>query len=106
MLLSSGFGVIKAVGPARSEDGVQHVDASAGERDQGLVVSLSFGALAGIEGAAGGVAERAEGGLVEDALERLVAAARPVQVARAQSAVWKRRRGKGSCLLSHQWQQA
>jgi len=58
------------------DDGPEHVHAAACEGDDGLVVAFSLAPLAGVEGAAVGVSERAEGGLVEDALEALVAAAR------------------------------
>jgi hypothetical protein len=76
MRLSSSFGRSRFVGLAGAQDGVQDVDAASCERDDGLVVGFSFGALAGVEGLAGGVAERAEGRLEEDAFERLVAARR------------------------------
>jgi WD40-like Beta Propeller Repeat len=72
MRLSSSPGVFESVWLSGSEHGVQDVDAPAGEGDDGLVVAFAFGALAGVEGAAGGVVERAEGRLVEDALEGLV----------------------------------
>jgi hypothetical protein len=49
--------------------------------DDGLVVGFAFGAFAGVEGLAGGVPERAEGGLEEDALERFVAAGGAFEVA-------------------------
>jgi hypothetical protein len=72
MRLPSGSGVFGAVGLSAAEDGVDEVDAAAGERDHGLAVALSFVPLAGVEGAAGGVVERAEGGLVEDPFQRLL----------------------------------
>lgn len=50
------------VGLAVAEHGEQDVDASAGQADQGSVVSSSFNALAVVVGAAGGVAQRREGG--------------------------------------------
>src|SRR5687768_1765974 len=73
MVLSSGFGGSDLVGLAVAEHGVQDVDAASCERDDGLVVGLAFGSFAGVEGAAGGVAERAERGLDEDAFEGAVA---------------------------------
>ena len=69
MRLSSGFGVVEAVGLPGAQQCVEDVDAAAGECDDGLVVSFSFASFAAVEGAAGGVLERAEGGLVEDALD-------------------------------------
>src|SRR5215211_317740 len=81
MLLSSSLGVVEPVGLAVSEHGVEDVDASTCERDDGLVVAVSLNTKAGVEGLAGGVAERAEGGLEEDPFERLVAARGTFQVA-------------------------
>lgn len=60
---------------------MEDVDASACEGDDGLMVGLAFGSFARVEGPAGGVVERAEGGLEEDAFERLVAAAGALEVA-------------------------
>src|SRR3954453_9510519 len=81
MWLSSSFGGSDLVWLAVCEDGVQDVDAAAGERDDGLVVGLVFGAFAGVEGFAGGVLQRAEGGLEEDAFERLVGGGGAFEVA-------------------------
>ena len=55
------------------EDGSGRVPESSGEGDDGLVVAFAFGALAVAEGAAVRAFERGEGGLVEDAPERLAA---------------------------------
>ena len=60
MRLSSGFGGLDLVGGAVAQHCVEHVDAAACERDDGLVVGLSFDAFAAVEGLAGGVGERAE----------------------------------------------
>src|SRR5438876_3071888 len=81
MRLSSGFGVVGAVWLRCAEDGVEDVGAAACGRDHCLVVALPFAPFARVEGAAGGVAERAEGGLVEHALEGFVAASGALQVA-------------------------
>jgi hypothetical protein len=81
MRLSSRFGVSQLVASAVAEHRVEHVDAAAGEGDDGLVVDLAFGAFAGVEGFAGGMLQRAERGLDEDALERLVAAGGALEVA-------------------------
>jgi hypothetical protein len=59
------------VGLAPAQHGVEDVDASARERDHGLVVGFALGSLGCVEGFAGGVVERAEGGLEEDPLECL-----------------------------------
>ena len=56
------------------EDGPEDVHASARQGDDGGMMALSLAALAVVEGAAVLVTERAEGGLVEDAFEALVAA--------------------------------
>ncbi len=58
-----------AEGRPVSEDGPEHVHASFGEGDDGLMVAFSFGAFAVIEGAAVWASEGGEGGLVEDAVD-------------------------------------
>jgi len=63
------------------EDSPEYIDASASKGDDGLMVSFSLASLAVIEGAAVVVAERAEGGLVEDALEGFVATGGPTEEA-------------------------
>src|SRR3546814_7520137 len=83
MRLSSGvWGGLAPVGVAVAEDGVEHVDASAGEGEDGLVMGLAFGALAPVVRLRGGVAgDRDERGLVEHAFERAIAGAGALQVA-------------------------
>src|SRR6266851_5645826 len=81
MGVSSGCFESGLEGLSGSEDGPEYIDASASESDDGLMVSFSLASLAVVEGAAVVVAERAEGGLVEDALEALVAAGGPAQKA-------------------------
>jgi len=71
---SSGCFECRLKGRSGVDDGPEDVHASAGECDDGLMVSLSFAALAFVEGAAVIVGEGAKGGLVEDPLESLVAA--------------------------------
>jgi hypothetical protein len=61
-------------GGAGLEDGPEDIDAPAGQGDDGLMVAFSLAPLAVVEGAAVVMTERAEGGLVEDALEAFVAA--------------------------------
>jgi hypothetical protein len=74
MRLSIGGAAAVVVGVSGAQDGVQDVDASAGEREYGLVVGLVFGAFARVVGLAGRVAaDGNERGLVEDAFEGLVA---------------------------------
>ncbi len=69
-LSSGGRGAAGLVGQPVSDDRVQNIDASAGQREDGLVVSLAFGSLAPVVGLAGRVTgDRDEGGLVEDAFE-------------------------------------
>ena len=72
MRRSSGFLVFGIEGPAGGEERPEHVDASAREGDDGLVVSFPLLSLACVEGAAERVGEGAEGRLVEDALEAVV----------------------------------
>ena len=55
----------------------QHVDASAGEGDERLVMTLAFPSLAVVKGATDWVLQGAEGRLVQDALQILIAAERP-----------------------------
>ena len=79
------------------DDGPEDVHAASCESDDGLMVAFSLASLAVVEGAAVGVAERAEGGLVEDPLEALVAAGGPAQesgfAGLAQD--WRHARGRG-----------
>jgi hypothetical protein len=63
---SSGCFECRPKGRSGVNDGPEDVHASAGECDDGLMVSLSFAALAFVEGAAVIVGEGAKGGLVED----------------------------------------
>src|SRR5208337_5158406 len=56
------------------EDGPEYVHAPSCEGNDGLVVTFTLASLAFVEGSAVGMVERAEGGLVEDAFEPLVAA--------------------------------
>src|SRR5947209_18327157 len=81
MFLSSSFCEWDLEWAAVAQHGVQDVDASAGEGEDGLVVAFAFGSFAVVEGAAGGVVKRAERGLVEDPFEGLVAAAGALEVA-------------------------
>src|SRR5690242_12721008 len=81
MLLSSSFCELDLERAAIPEHGVQDVDPASGEREDGLVVAFAFGSFAVVEGAAGGVAERAERGLVEDAFEGLVGSASSLEIA-------------------------
>ena len=53
-------------------DGPEHVDVSACEGNDGLMVAFSLAPLAVVEGAAVVVGERAEGGLVEIRLRLLL----------------------------------
>jgi hypothetical protein len=71
---SSGEFEVWLEGSSVVEHGPEDVDAPAGEGEDGLVVAFALASLAVVEGAAVGVAERAEGGLIEDAFEPLVAA--------------------------------
>ena len=59
----------------------EHVDASAGERDERLVMTLAFPPLAVVKGATDRVLQGAEGRLVQDALQILIAAERPAEEA-------------------------
>jgi hypothetical protein len=67
----------------RMEDGPEDIHTPAGQGDDGLMMAFSLAPFAIVEGAAVIVAEGAEGGLVEDTLEALVAAAGPSQEADA-----------------------
>src|SRR5437763_1046253 len=73
--------LLKFVGSTIAQHGPQDVHATAGEREERLMVPLSLPALACVEGAARGAGERAERRLVEDPLEALVAAKRAPQEA-------------------------
>ena len=86
MRASSGELEVLLEGLPAVEHGPEDVDASSGEGEDGLVMAFALAPLAvpsvragrgrrtSSEGAAVGMAEGAEGGLVEDALEPLVAA--------------------------------
>ncbi len=79
MNLSSGQGGIEPLFVAHH--GPQHIDSPTGEGDHGLAVPLAFSPLAIVEGPTRlVVAQAGEGGLVEDLLEQLVAAAHPAVV--------------------------
>ena len=71
MLLSSGRAVVDVVGLSCADDGVQDVDASSGQGDDGLVVGFPLVSLAGVVGLARRVeaAERTECRPVEDPFE-------------------------------------
>lgn len=77
------------------EDGPEYIDAPAGESDDSLMVSFSLASLAVVEGAAVVVAERAEGRLVEDALEAFVAADGPTEEAGLAGLAQDRRHATG-----------
>jgi hypothetical protein len=81
MLESSGKFVVLAEGRSAAQDRPEYVDASARQGEDGLVVALSLPAIAVAEGAAFGMGERAGGGLVEAALQPLVAAGGPAEEA-------------------------
>ena len=81
MRQSSGQFVVFAEGLPVSENGPEPVQAPSCQRDDGLVMALSFGTLAVAGDAAVGSSEGCEGGLVEDALEDLVAAGRATREA-------------------------
>jgi len=78
MLWSSGISAMGIEAPALCEHGPEDVDSSSGEGDERLMMALSVASFAFIEGAADRIAE-AEGGLVEDPLERVVGMGRPLQ---------------------------
>lgn len=82
------------------DDGPEHIRAPAGECDDGLVVTFPFTSLALVEGAAVVVCERAEGGLVEHALEAPAAAVWPAQEARPAGLPqhWRHAGGRGECV--------
>jgi hypothetical protein len=63
------------------DDGPEDIHSASCQGDDGCVVSFSFAALSVIEGATVVVAERAEGGLVEDPLQTFVSPIRPSQEA-------------------------
>src|SRR5512134_1039570 len=81
MSVSSGLFEVCLEGLPVLEHGPEDVDASAREGDEGLVVAFSFSPFAIIEGAAVGGVQRAEGGLIEDALQGLIAAGRSLEKA-------------------------
>ena len=81
MRLSSCLRVVGLEGLAGVHDRPEHVDAAAGQGDDGLMVAFAFAAFAGVEGTASWRGKRAEGRLVEDPLEVLVAASGPAVVA-------------------------
>ena len=65
-----------------------------------MVVAFTLASLAFVEGSAVVMVKRAEGGLVEDAFEPLVAAARPSEEAGATglSQHWRHSSGRGECV--------
>ena len=70
------------VGLAVAQDRVEDVDASSGQGDHGLAVPFAFASLAVVVDPRGGIVlDRAEGRLVEDPFEGLVAAGRAPGVA-------------------------
>lgn len=69
------------VGMSIAKHRPEHVDASAGERDERLMMSLAFSPLAIVKGTADRVLQGAEGRLVQDALQILIAAERPAEEA-------------------------
>ncbi len=81
MRKSSSSFVVVLEGRSRLDDGPEHIHASPCERDDGLVVAFPLAPFAVVEGAAVAVSERAKGGLVEDALQPLVAAVGPSEEA-------------------------
>ena len=81
MRASSGIFEVCLEGLPVLEHGPEDVDASAREGDEGLVVAFSFSPFAIVEDAAVGGVQRAEGGLVEDALQGLIAAGRSLEKA-------------------------
>src|SRR5215475_8823073 len=84
----SGSGRRGGVGPVVAQECPQHVDAAAGQGQDGLGVFFPFGAFAVVEGAGvGRAADADQRGGVEDAVEHAVVAARPVQVAGAAAGV-------------------
>ncbi len=80
MRRSSGFLMRWVERLAGSEDGPEDIDTAAGEGDDCLMMAFSLAPFALIERAAEGVGERAEGGLVEHALEPIVGVAGALQV--------------------------
>lgn len=100
MRQSSGSFEVLPEGCSGLEDGPEHVDAASGEGDDGLMVSLSFAPFSVVEGAAVAVAERAEGGLLEDTLEALVAACRAFEESGLARLAEHRRHagGQGECV--------
>ena len=66
MAKSSGCFNSGLEGHSGLDDGPEDVYAASCESDDGLMMSFSLASLAVVEGAAVVVAERAEGGLVED----------------------------------------
>jgi hypothetical protein len=76
MRLSSGYFEIGLEGGSSLHDCPEDVEATTGKGDDGLVVMFAIAPFTGIEGAAVCLAERAECGLIEHALETLVATCR------------------------------
>jgi hypothetical protein len=81
MLQPSSKFEVRAEGLSVLEHGPEDVDAAPRQGDNGLVVALSLASLALVEGAAVGMGQGAEGGLVEEPLQGLVAAGRPAKEA-------------------------
>ncbi len=70
---------------------MEHVDAAAGEAEDGLVVPLALGALAVVVGAGGRVLQAREGGQEQGVLESMVAmTARHVAPDRGAGLAWRR----------------
>ncbi len=80
MRRSSRLSMIGVEWLARREDGAEHVDASAGEGDDGLMVAFSLTPFRLMEGAAERLGEGAEGRLVEQALETAIGVSRSFQM--------------------------
>src|SRR6266511_270278 len=105
MRASSGIFEVCLEGLPVMEHGPEDVDPSASEGDEGLVVAFSFSPFAIVEGAAVGGVQRAEGGLVEDALQGLIAAGRSLEKADFTGLPQHRskpgRRGQGKIGRAH-----
>src|SRR6188472_1058141 len=95
MLQSSGMSMFRVERTARGDERPRHVDAPAGEGDDRLVVALPLLPLAVVEGTAERVAERTEGGLVEDPLQPVVSVAWPHQAGALSGLAQHRREACG-----------
>src|SRR5271156_6782318 len=87
-------------GRSGMEDGPEYVHAPSCEGNDGLVVAFTLASLAFVEGSAVVMVERAEGGLVEDAFEPLVAAVGSAQEPGSArlSQHWRHSSGRGECV--------